>query len=107
MPRVLDVRRAHVASAQQSAYRAAIVALAARLENRDVHVWLFRSRKEPAEFIEFIEGLGPGSPRAHASDATEQSLLDQLQHFARYDDEDTVWDAVTLMSGAGDGATDR
>jgi hypothetical protein len=107
MPRVLDVRRVQVAPAQQPAYRAAAAAVAARCEARDAHFWLFRSRSEPVEFVEFVEGPGPESPRARLTDHGEQALLETLQRLARHHDDGTLWDAVTLTSGAGDGATDR
>ncbi len=107
MARVLDVRYARVSPAQQPAYRAAVAALAARLERGEAHVWVFRSRDDPDEFLEFVEGRGGTSPRAAVTDPGARDLLEQLQHLARYHDQGTVWEAVSLTSGASDGAKDR
>lgn len=96
MARVLTVRRARVPSAHAEEYQRTMATLAARLEGRGQHLWLFRCRSDDDSWLEFSEGPDDATHRsAGPADAGEGALEAALLRLAKYQETDReIWDEV-------------
>jgi hypothetical protein len=85
MSRALSVSRVTVSPDRETEYLAALQKLAAVLERRGQHVWVFRSSDQPGTFLEFNESPSPLSHRARASRTGEELRIEMtLQSLATY-----------------------
>jgi hypothetical protein len=96
MARVLTVRRVRVSSAHAQEYQRTVATLAARLEARGQHLWLFRHRSDDGSWLEFSEGPDDASHRsAGPVDAGEAALEAALLRLAESQETDCeIWDEV-------------
>lgn len=96
MARVLTVRRARVAAEHAQAYQSVLGELAARLEQRQQHLWVFQSRNDGESWLEFSEGADDAAHRsAGPANAEERALEASLLRLATYqDDGREIWDEV-------------
>ncbi len=98
MPRLLTAVRVTVRPADEAEWLATIHALAARLGMRGQHLWVFRSRSEPARYLECTEGKDEASHRRHGhADPVEAALEARLRLLADYPtggDHDEVWEEI-------------
>lgn len=103
MGRVLSVARARVADEDRATYLGALGELAAHLDGRGQHFWVFERRGAPGEFLEFTEGQDhKGRGDAVGPDPVGTMLTQQLEGLARYDaDRDARWDEITLAEPGG------
>jgi hypothetical protein len=91
MARALAVSRVRVREGSEREYLAAVHALAALHEARGRHLWVFRRRGHPGEFLECSESGAPESHRAvSAPPEDERRLEDRIRAVAEY--EDGAWD---------------
>ncbi|MGE0354420.1 MAG: hypothetical protein AB7I33_03700 [Gemmatimonadales bacterium] len=98
MPRALSVARVTVSPERQGEYLAALRELAALAAARGQHIWVFKSKREPDEFLEFSESPSPMSHRHHASRLPEELRLEQrLRRVAAYaPDSAELWEEIPL-----------
>ena len=82
----------------QDEWRATIQALAARLEGRGQHLWVFKSERDPELWLEFSEARERAMHRSVAPRTPEeQALEDRLRRLARYEpDPSVLWTEVPL-----------
>lgn len=93
MPRMLAATRARVSAEHQPEYRRVAAMLAARLQERGQHLWIFRSMADSELLLEFREG---GDPAALEPAGEEAALQAQLQKLARYDRAEPLWEEFPL-----------
>lgn len=94
MVRVLSAARARVALARQPDYRRAAAQLAARLETRGQHLWVFRSVSDPEMLLEFREGRDARA--LEPADAEEAALSARLAQVAQYGPAEALWEELPL-----------
>jgi hypothetical protein len=75
MGRVLIATRVRVAPAAMEEYLRLSAEYAAALRVGGRRVWVFRSRTDPASFLEFVEGEGPVDPRAGLAEHLHERLI--------------------------------
>ncbi len=91
MARTLTVSRARVGAGGAAEYLGAVRELARLGEERGRHLWIFRSRTDPALFLECSESRGPDSHRAVVEQPEdERRLEDRVRALAQY--EAGAWD---------------
>ncbi len=103
MHRVLTTARVAVAPTHEAEWLATVQALATRLAQRGLHLWVFRSREEPGLFLEFTEGKDDASHRRHGPHgAAEAALEARLREVAHYSDDcNAPWDEIPASLGEG------
>lgn len=85
MARVLTAVQVTVRPALEAEWLATVHALATRLVSRGMHLWVFRSRSDPHQYLEFTEGKDDAAHRRHGpADAEEAALERRLQELASY-----------------------
>jgi len=100
VPRALAVARVTVAPADEAAYRAAAAALAAELERRGQHLWLFRHPTDAGQFLEFREAGDGAAHTAMAPTPSEARLTGVLRTLgASAPDAGVLWIEVPLAEG--------
>lgn len=102
--RTLSVARVYIAREREAEYLTAIRELAALAAQRQQHIWVFRSTREPQLFLEFSESPSRFSHRTTASRTPEELRIEErLQKIARYDDAAAdLWEEVPLEVPTGD-----
>jgi hypothetical protein len=86
MARALTVARARVRAGRESEYLAAVRELAALLETRGQHLWVFRRRDEPDLFLECSESRSAESHRTVAPrPEDERRLEERIRAVATYE----------------------
>jgi hypothetical protein len=86
MARALTVARVRVRAGRESEYLAAVRELAALLETRGQHLWVFRRRGEPDLFLECSESRSAESHRAVAPrPEDERRLEERIRAVAAYE----------------------
>lgn len=103
MTHLLTAARAVVPTESRARYLTLMARLAARLEERNQHCWLFELRGSPGTFVEFAEGKDPATHRSVGPvDASERAIEEELRTIAGYDaSRDEVWDGVPLTIPEG------
>lgn len=98
MPRTLSCALVRVPAASLEEWRAVVAQLAARLEGRGQHLWVFRSERDPELWLEFSEAKDRAGHRMVAPRGPdEQELEDRLRRLARYEpDPSALWTEVPL-----------
>ncbi len=96
MPRTLSCSLVRVPAGAREEWLATVARLAARLEGRGQHLWVFHSERDPELWLEFSEAKARADHRAVAPrDAEEQALEDRLRQLARYEpDPSALWTEV-------------
>lgn len=94
MPRTLTVARARVDPADEAEYLLTVRELARLGDGRGRHLWLFRSRSEPALFLECSESGDAGSHRTTDAPPDDERRLDaRLRELASYEpDARELWE---------------
>ncbi len=91
MARTLTVSRVRVRPGAAPEYLAAVQALAALVENRGSHLWIFRSPADPLLFLECSESRTAEVHRAVAErPADERRLEERIRAVATYHPD--AWD---------------
>jgi hypothetical protein len=94
MVRVLSAARVRVTLARQADYRRTAAELAARLESRGQHLWVFRSVSDPEMLLEFREGR---DARALEPEGPEEAALSaHLAQVAQYAPAEALWEEMPL-----------
>ena len=95
MVRVLSATRARVTLTRQPDYRRTAAELAARLETRGQHLWVFRSLSDPELLLEFREG--PDARALQPADTVEAALSARLAQVAEYAPAEALWEEMPLV----------
>lgn len=105
MHRVLTTARVTVDPTHEAEWLATVQALAVRLAQRGMHLWVFRSRETPGLFLEFTEGKDDASHRRHGPHGPAEAALEaRLREVADYSSDSTApWDEIpaSLADGRG------
>jgi hypothetical protein len=97
VPRVLAVARVSVTAGREADYLAGAAELAATLQARGQHFWVFRHPSRPGAFLEFREAADPSSHVAVAPTPAEARLDAALRGLASAEpDSDILWLEVPL-----------
>jgi len=97
MARALTIARVAVPTAREEEYLVTIGQLAAALQERGHHLWVFRHPGLPGEFLEFREAGSAASHSAVAPTPAESALIRTLRGLGTYaPGADAVWLEVTL-----------
>jgi len=97
MARALTVARVAVPTAREGEYLATVGQLAAALQKRGQHLWVFRHPELPGEFLEFREAGSAATHAAVAPTPAESALIRTLRGLGTYaPGADAVWLEVTL-----------
>lgn len=105
MARVLTISRVQVQPGCEEAYLQTVHALAALCQNRGQRLWVFRSTRDPACFIECSESPTRASHRSRASRTDYELKLERkLRELAIYaPDAWDLWEEVPAPAGAEPG----
>ncbi|MBA3556576.1 MAG: hypothetical protein H0W29_17735 [Gemmatimonadales bacterium] len=91
MARTLTVSRVRVRAGAETDYLAAVAELAALIETRGQHLWVFRRRDQPGLFLECSESRSAETHRAVAERPDDERRLEQrIRAVATY--EPDAWD---------------
>jgi hypothetical protein len=92
VPRTLTVSRVRVRPGRDAEYLTAVRDLAALVERRGQHLWVFRRRSEPGLYLECSESRSAESHRAVVTDRPEDErrLEERIRAVATY--EPGAWD---------------
>lgn len=97
MARALTVARVTVPTAREAEYLVTTGRLAALLQARGQHLWVFRRPELPGEFLEFLEAGSAASHSAVAPTPAETALLRRLRELGTYaPGADAMWLEVSL-----------
>lgn len=98
MPRSLSVARVRVPADRQAEWLAVAAQLAALLEAKGQHLWVFHAEADPERWIEFSESGDRPEHRSVAVATDEVARLEQrLRELAIYDaDASVLWTEVPL-----------
>lgn len=98
MPRTLMVARVRVPAEHEAEWRAVVARLAALLEQRGQHLWVFRAEQDAEQWLEFSESGDRASHRAVAERTVEELTLEaRLRALATYDPHaSALWTEVPL-----------
>jgi hypothetical protein len=95
--RALAVARVSVPTAREGEYLALAGRLAALLEARGQHLWVFRHPDRPGHFLEFRESADGAAHSARTPTADEAGLIGALRGVASYGPgADDLWLDVSL-----------
>ncbi len=105
MGRVLTISRVQVRPGCEEAYLQTVHALAALCHSRGQRLWVFRSLRDPAAFVECSESPTHASHRSRASRTDYELKLERkLRELATYaPDAWDLWEEVPAPAGAGPG----
>ncbi len=91
MARTLTVSRVRVRAGAETDYLGAVRELAALVESRGQHLWVFRRRGEPGLFLECSESRSAETHRAVAERLDDERRLEErIRAVATY--EPGAWD---------------
>lgn len=97
MARALAVARVSVPTAREGEYLALVGRLAALLQARGQHLWVFRHPDRPGQFLEFREAADGTAHSALAPTPDEAGLIGALRGVASYGPgADELWLEVSL-----------
>ena len=98
MPRTLSCALVRVPEDRRPEWLATVATLAAALEARGQHLWVFKSERDPELWMDFSEAGDRASHRAVAPRPAEEEALEQrLRQLARYEpDPSVLWTEVPL-----------
>lgn len=97
MARALTVARVTVPTGREPEYLAGAGRLAAALQRRGQHLWVFRHPVQPGLFLEFREAADAAAHVAAAPTPDELGLVRALRDIAAYaPDADELWLDVSL-----------
>lgn len=97
MARALAVARVSVPTAGEAKYLALAGRLAALLQGRGQHLWVFRHPDRPGQFLEFLESADGAAHAALAPTPDEAGLIGALRGVASYGPgADDLWLEVSL-----------
>jgi len=98
MPRSLTAARVRVPAEHESDWLSVAAQLAALLEQRGQHLWVFRSESDPELWLEFSESGDRPEHRSVAAATPEVAELERrLRELAIYDaDASLLWTEVPL-----------
>jgi hypothetical protein len=105
MPRALTVARVSVAPEMEEGYLATVRELAALIERRGQHLWVFRSSRAPHTYLEFSEAPSAAAHRLHASRSAEELELEsRLRALATYAPESwDLWEEIPFAASGSSG----
>ncbi len=98
MPRTLSAARVRVPAEREAEWLAVVARLAALLERRGQHLWVFRAERDPGLWLEFSESGDRAEHRSVAERTVEElSLEARLRELATYErDASAIWAEVPL-----------
>ena len=98
MPRTLTVARVRVPAGHEVEWRETVARLAAHLERRGQHLWVFRAEQDAEQWLEFSESADRTSHRTVADRTVEELTLEaRLRALATYDaGASALWTEVPL-----------
>ena len=98
MPRTLSAARVRVPAEREAEWLAVVARLAALLERRGQHLWVFRAERDPGLWLEFTESGARTDHRSVAERTVEElSLEARLRELATYErDASAIWAEVPL-----------
>jgi len=98
MARSLIAARVTVSAAAEAEYQRLAAALAGLLEARGEHLWVFRARSRPGQFLEFREGrTGTGKVPGTPVTSAERALDSELRQIGDYADGEVLWEEVAIL----------
>lgn len=98
MPRTLSAARVRVPADHEAEWLAVAAQLAALLEKRGHHLWVFRAEQDPERWLEFSENADRAGHRSVAERTVEELTLEaRLRVLAKYEpDASALWSEVSL-----------
>jgi hypothetical protein len=98
MPRTLSAARVRVPADRESEWLAVAAQLAALLQRRGHHLWVFRAEQDPGSWLEFTEAGDRDAHRSVAERTVEELTLEaRLRALATYErDASALWTEVPL-----------
>ena len=98
MPRTLSAARVRVPAEHEAEWLSAVARLAALLEKRGQHLWVFRAELDPGHWLEFSESGDRATHRSVIERTVEELTLEaRLRALATYDrDASALWAEVPL-----------
>jgi hypothetical protein len=98
MPRTLSAARVRVPAENEAEWLSVVARLAALLEKRGQHLWVFRAERDPGHWLEFSESGDRATHRSVAERTVEELTLEaRLREIATYErDASALWAEVPL-----------